>query len=78
MSVTNHSQPYTNKLPNVETVHHAVSIDENRQPFRQCLSPAEPPSGARQPVVTEAWFAGIHSDVGGSFDQNPGLEALGD
>lgn len=65
--------PYTNKLPNVETIRHAVSIDETRRPFAQCLVPPVPPPGAQEPVVAEAWFAGIHSDVGGGVDNNPGL-----
>jgi uncharacterized protein (DUF2235 family) len=62
---------YTNQLPNVAHVAHAVSIDENRKPFRQCLVPQ--PSADSPRTVDEVWFAGIHSDVGGSFDQRPGL-----
>ena len=63
--------PYTNQLPNVEHVVHAVSIDENRKPFRECLINQTPqtPGQSRD----EVWFAGIHSDVGGSFDAHPGL-----
>ena len=50
-----------------------MSIDETRRPFAQCLVPPVPPPGAQEPVVAEAWFAGIHSDVGGGVDNNPGL-----
>ena len=64
--------PYTNQLPNVKRVVHAVSIDENRRPFGQSLVPI-PENGAKGPVVDEVWFAGIHSDVGGGFVTNPGL-----
>jgi uncharacterized protein (DUF2235 family) len=63
--------PYTNQLPNVRVVRHAVSIDETRRPYRECLVPT-PPAG-QAPQVTEAWFAGVHSDVGGGFDDEPGL-----
>jgi uncharacterized protein (DUF2235 family) len=64
--------PYTNQLPNVEQVVHAVSIDEWRVPFRESLVP--PPNPEKTvPKVSEAWFAGIHSDVGGGFVNNPEL-----
>jgi uncharacterized protein (DUF2235 family) len=62
---------YTNQLPNVKRLAHAVSIDENRKPFRQCLV-TQPPLHEEQ-VFDEVWFAGIHSDIGGSFDENSGL-----
>lgn len=59
--------PYTRQLPNVATVRHAVSIDEKRRPYREYLVPGQPPR------VTEAWFAGVHSDVGGGFADDPEL-----
>ena len=65
------SWPYTNQLPNVEVVRHAVSIDETRRPFRESLVPV--PQDADAPQVTEAWFAGVHSDVGGGFADDPEL-----
>jgi uncharacterized protein (DUF2235 family) len=63
--------PYTNQLPNVRVVRHAVSIDEKRRPYRECLIPV-PPAG-QAPQVNETWFAGVHSDVGGGFDDDPEL-----
>lgn len=63
--------PYTNQLPNVERDAHAVSIDENRKPFHESLI-SQPPRKPGQ-VRDEMWFAGIHSDIGGSFDGHPGL-----
>jgi uncharacterized protein (DUF2235 family) len=63
--------PYTNQLPNVRVVRHAVSIDEKRRPYEECLIPVPPPGKA--PQVTETWFAGVHSDVGGGFDEHPEL-----
>jgi uncharacterized protein (DUF2235 family) len=65
--------PYTNQLSNVRLVRHAVSIDERRRPFRESLVPVQ--KAGRQPLVTEAWFPGVHSDVGGGFadDDHPEL-----
>ncbi len=56
--------PYTATLPDASIVRHAVSIDERRAFFRQNLIhlPPTPP-----PDVKEVWFAGVHSDVGGSY-----------
>jgi uncharacterized protein (DUF2235 family) len=63
--------PYTNQLPNVRVVRHAVSIDEKRRPYREGLIPVRP-DGAL-PQVTETWFPGVHSDVGGGFQDHPEL-----
>lgn len=63
---------YTRQLPNVHTVRHAVSIDEKRRPYPEYLVNARPP----QPALTEVWFAGVHSDVGGTFDDDPRLPAI--
>lgn len=61
------SFPYTLNNPSVRRVRHALSIDERRCFFRQNLwSPRE-----RQDVK-QVWFAGVHSDVGGSY---PGSES---
>ena len=56
--------PYTAKLPDVPIVRHAVSIDERRAFFRQNL--IHQPVQANQ-NFKEVWFAGVHSDVGGSY-----------
>jgi uncharacterized protein (DUF2235 family) len=61
--------PYTRQLPNVATVWHAVSIDEKRRPYRQYLVQ---PKGEK-PVLNETWFAGVHSDVGGTFKDDSKL-----
>ncbi|MEP7021875.1 MAG: DUF2235 domain-containing protein [Pseudonocardiales bacterium] len=62
---------YTRQIPNVRTVRHAVSIDEKRRPYREYLieAPQKPPI----PEVEEVWFAGVHSDVGGTFEDDPRL-----
>jgi len=54
--------PYTRQLPNVQHAWHAVSIDELRRPYREYLVTATPKT-----TVNEVWFAGVHSDIGGTF-----------
>ncbi len=46
--------------PNVELAWHLVSLDEPRKAFRPTLM-------GQEERVHEAWFAGVHSDVGGSY-----------
>lgn len=53
--------PYTDSLKGVKTVRHAIAIDEKRkhyQPFRVNTDHKD---------CQEVWFAGVHSDVGGSY-----------
>lgn len=54
--------------PDLNIVRHAMSIDEHRAFFRQNLFGA-PNSKNPQQDVLEAWFAGVHSDVGGSYPE---------
>jgi uncharacterized protein (DUF2235 family) len=58
--------PYTATLLDVPVVRHAVSIDERRAFFRQNL--VHEPAGANQ-NIKQVWFAGVHSDVGGSYSE---------
>jgi uncharacterized protein (DUF2235 family) len=51
---------FTDELWNAERIRHAVSIDERRFPFKY-----EPILLRKN--VEEVWFAGVHSDVGGTF-----------
>jgi len=53
--------------PDFRLVRHAVSIDERRAFFRQNLF-AEPHDP--QQDIREVWFAGVHSDVGGSYKES--------
>jgi hypothetical protein len=46
----------------VKKARHAVSIDENREDFAPTLWDAKPDVDLKQ-----VWFAGSHSDVGGSY-----------
>lgn len=53
--------PYTDSLEGVKTVRHAIAIDEKRKhyhPFRV---------NSDHKDCKEVWFAGVHSDVGGSY-----------
>src|ERR1700722_574199 len=52
--------------PDLRIIRHAVSIDERRAFFRQNLfgTPSDP-----QQNIRELWFAGVHSDVGGSYPE---------
>jgi uncharacterized protein (DUF2235 family) len=59
--------PFTRTLPNVVAGRHAVSIDEKRRPFREYLI------DEAQTAIDEVWFAGVHSDVGGGFLDQPRL-----
>jgi uncharacterized protein (DUF2235 family) len=63
--------PYTRRLPNAEHIRHAISIDERRRPFREYVVQTEAPES-----LEEAWFAGIHSDVGGTFADDPRLSTI--
>ena len=62
--------PFTHQLFNVKRIRHAVSIDEYRRPYREYL--ADP----RHYGLEEAWFAGVHSDVGGTFEDDPRLAKI--
>jgi len=52
----------------IETGRHAVSIDERRCFYEDNLW-GLPIKGTTQDIV-QVWFAGVHSDVGGSYAQN--------
>lgn len=48
----------------VKHAYHALAIDERRRPFKPDLWTA---MGDENQVVEQAWFAGVHSNVGGSY-----------
>lgn len=60
------SYPYTYSLDGVRTVRHAVSLDERRGFYRQNRVSDE------HPDLSEVWFPGVHSNVGGGYpaDEN--------
>jgi len=61
--------PFTHKAPNLEHGRHAMAIDERRFPYHDYrFDPDEvSASGGR---LREVWFAGVHSDVGGTFPEH--------
>jgi uncharacterized protein (DUF2235 family) len=64
--------PFTRKLRTVERVRHAVSIHEKRRPYGEYLVT---PANSRQ-RVEQVWFGGVHSDVGGTFEDDPRLSTI--
>jgi uncharacterized protein (DUF2235 family) len=63
--------PYTRQLPNARTIRHAVSINERRRPYVEYLVESTERSDMR-----ETWFAGVHSDVGGTFTDDDRLSRI--
>jgi len=59
--------PYTASLPDVPILRHAVSIDERRAFLRQNLIHEAVAQGQD---LKQVWFAGVHSDVGGSYAES--------
>lgn len=58
----------TSTNPSVKYVRHAIAIDERRAFFRQNLwGRLKPEDDAIKQDVKQVWFAGVHSDVGGSY-----------
>lgn len=54
---------------NVRRACQALSVDEERQTFRPVLWD-EKKKARRKQVIEQAWFAGVHSDVGGGYPRN--------
>ncbi|GGG05670.1 hypothetical protein GCM10007304_19760 [Rhodococcoides trifolii] len=68
--------PCADSLENVRHGRHAVSLHERRLPFQPRTVVPRPNATtpyAANPDIEESWFAGIHSDIGGSKPRNTGL-----
>lgn len=64
--------PYSSRLRTAKTVRHALSIHEKRRPYRPSLVfPTLTFPYKRRQDFQQVWFAGVHSDVGGTFDPDP-------
>lgn len=71
------SHAFTEKNESVQSVTHAVALDERRAMFRPLLWPeggdyyGNPfnKSAAKQQDVKEQWFTGFHCDVGGGLSE---------
>jgi len=65
--------PYTAQNPDMINGRHAVSIDERRCYFRNNLWG----SPLKDQNIKQVWFAGVHSDVGGSYSpEESGLSQI--
>lgn len=58
--------PHTRWNPSVKTVRHAISIDEERKFFRTNLWA----SSKQSTDVKQVWFAGVHADIGGGYEES--------
>jgi len=67
----------TNLHPDVLNAYHALAIDERRAEFPATLWTLTVPPPAGQ-IVEQAWFVGVHCDVGGSYSADPDGTALSD
>lgn len=52
----------------VDFAHQALAVDERRKPFSPTLWQAQPHAGAQ--VLEQAWFPGVHGDVGGGYREH--------
>ncbi|MEP3196554.1 MAG: DUF2235 domain-containing protein [Lentilitoribacter sp.] len=57
---------YTDILPNVKSLRHALALDERRLKFRPDHFKGE---GGEHGAVQAMWFKGVHSDIGGGYDE---------
>jgi len=68
-----HDEFYDTKMgSNVRIARHALAIDEQREDFSPTIWTPRPGVDLKQ-----VWFAGVHSDIGGSYppDKGTGLQA---
>lgn len=71
------SHAFTSQNTSVESVSHAVAIDERRTMFRPQLWPTGQDywgnpfnrAAAKPQDAKEVWFAGVHGDVGGGYPE---------
>lgn len=63
-----HQRYKVRPYPNIETVVHAISLDDRRSKFEPLLvgAPVDPAATS----VYEVWFPGVHSDVGGGYNDS--------
>ncbi|MGH6895090.1 MAG: DUF2235 domain-containing protein [Geminicoccaceae bacterium] len=63
-----HRFPDQDLSPRVERACHAIAIDDERYTFHPVLW--NEPGAADSERITQVWFAGMHSDVGGGYPDN--------
>ena len=63
--------PNTTNNPSINTVRHALAIDERRTLFQKM------PWGEKPKDVKQVWFVGVHGDIGGGFlEEESGLAKI--
>ncbi len=71
--------PYTEHNPCVQVFRHAISIDEERRMFRVArwvepqlfkTNPFVSDEKAQPQDISQVWFAGVHSDIGGGYPES--------
>lgn len=67
--------PFTAKITNVHLARHAMAIDERRRPYREYRFDANAVDRS-EGRYQEMWFAGVHSDVGGQFEDDHRLSDI--
>jgi uncharacterized protein (DUF2235 family) len=55
--------------PAVEHAFQALAIDERRQAFAPAVWQRDPAAPSSQ-IVRQVWFAGVHADIGGGYEQH--------
>lgn len=80
--VTNMVNPFKHRFhnkrlsPRVRIGLHALSIDENRKAFAPVLwDDPDAQAGAAGQIIEQCWFPGVHSDIGGGYEEK-GLSDL--
>ena len=54
--------------PHIENAFQALALDEKRRTFRPTIW--EKPDGQKWPLrMKQCWFPGVHSDVGGGYEE---------
>ncbi|MEU0228481.1 DUF2235 domain-containing protein [Streptomyces sp. NPDC006284] len=53
----------------IKAAFHALAADEQRSAFRPTLWHQHPGAAARGQELKQVWFAGVHSDVGGGYEE---------
>jgi hypothetical protein len=52
----------------VRFAYHALAIDEHREPFEPTLWKKQP-NAPKEQELEQAWFPGVHCDVGGGYSE---------
>ncbi|MBU0914553.1 MAG: DUF2235 domain-containing protein [Gammaproteobacteria bacterium] len=63
----------TELSPLVEHAYHALALDEKRGPFAPSIWQGSPQNGQK---VEQCWFAGVHSDIGGGYEDDAGVSDI--